>query len=324
LRKHQPQWFSFVVWSSVVGTITPVIGIVVILSMYSPRKLYRYAGTPTSIPYRGWKRWHAIAGVFFGIIATTWAFSGLLSMGPFPIVDKLGQLMVPARLDAGGRGDETPGPDIAEALRGSASLRLVSYSDNDPKAAIAQIPGFAVKELEFTSFAGEPVYLAVNGDGDTRVIPVHGRAATAFDTERVMRIVRDAAGSTLAELRLVDEYDAYYRDRRGERPLPVVYARLNDSVATRYYIDPKTGRVVGEYNTRDWVNRWLYHGLHSIDFPWLSTRRPLWDIVVITLLLGGLTICVTSLVLTWRVLVRKVAPLLDTRLNQPNEDLTIR
>jgi PepSY-associated TM region len=324
LRKHRSQWFSFVVWSSLIGTITPVLGIIVIVWMYSPRKPYRHAGTPTSIPYRGWKRWHAIVGLCFGVIATTWAFSGLLSMGPFPIVDKLTEAIVPAPPDAAGRGAATRGPDITEALRGGAAVRLASFADKDPKAAIAEIPGFAIKELEYTSFAGEPAYLATNGEGDTRVIPVHGRAATAFDTDQVVRIVRAAAGSSLAELRLIDEYDAYYRDRQGERPLPVVYVRLNDPVATRYYIDPKTARVVGHYSTRDWVNRWLYHGLHSMDFPWLYKRRPLWDIVVLTLLAGGMAISVTALVLTWRVVMRKLSPLTGARLSQANEDLTIR
>jgi hypothetical protein len=37
----------------------------------------------------------------------------------------------------------------------------------------------------------------------------------------------------------------------------------------------------------------------------LYNHRPLWDIVVITLMLGGTAICVTSLVLSWRVLARK-------------------
>jgi len=44
------------------------------------------------------------------------------------------------------------------------------------------------------------------------------------------------------------------------------------------------------------ANRWLYHGLHSLDFPILHTRRPLWDIVVIALSLGGLVVSATTLV----------------------------
>ena len=50
------------------------------------------------------------------------------------------------------------------------------------------------------------------------------------------------------------------------------------------------------------MSRWLYHGLHSLDFPWLYNYRPLWDIVVITFMVGGTALCVTSLILAWRVL----------------------
>ena len=51
----------------------------------------------------------------------------------------------------------------------------------------------------------------------------------------------------------------------------------------------------------------MYHALHSLDFPWLYNYRPLWDIVVITFMLGGTALCVTSLVLAWRVLGRTLA-----------------
>ena len=71
---------------------------------------------------------------------------------------------------------------------------------------------------------------------------------------------------------------------------------------TRYYIDLKTARVVGSYSSRTWMSRWLYHGLHSLDFPWLYDYRPLWDVVVITFMLGGTALGVTSLILAWRVL----------------------
>src|SRR5207302_1982177 len=77
--------------------------------------------------------------------------------------------------------------------------------------------------------------------------------------------------------------------------------------STRYYIDPKTARVVGSYSARNWMARWLYHGLHSVDFPWLYNYRPAWDIVVIVFMLGGTALCVTSFILAWRVVGRKLA-----------------
>jgi hypothetical protein len=67
----------------------------------------------------------------------------------------------------------------------------------------------------------------------------------------------------------------------------------------------------------------LYHGLHSLDFPWLYKYRPLWDIVVITLMLGCTALCVTSLILTWQVLQRKVAPLTPGQ-HAPAEELSAK
>lgn len=77
---------------------------------------------------------------------------------------------------------------------------------------------------------------------------------------------------------------------------------MTPTTRARYCIDPKTARVVGSYSSRSWMTRWLYHGLHSLDFPWLYSYRPAWDIVVITFMLGGTALCVTSLVLAWRVI----------------------
>jgi hypothetical protein len=342
LRKHQPQWFSFVVWSSLIGTVAALMGVVIAVWLYSPRKRYRHAGAATGIPYRGWKRWHTITGLFFGVLTATWAFSGLLSMGPFPIVDRLTELTVPSERPREGRGggaganDEERNPTrargggrggrgggLAGALSGRGRLQFTDYEAKPPSEALASIRDFFAKELEHASFDGQPVYLATNARGETRIVPVQGEPRDTFDADEVMRIVRQAAGPNLAELRLMEQYDAYYYDRRRERPLPVVYAEMNDAVGTRYYIDPKTARVAGTYSARGWINRWLYHGLHSLDFPWLINNRPLWDIVVIALMLGGTAVCVTSIVLTYRVLARKVAAIVRARFITPNEDLVL-
>jgi hypothetical protein len=206
-------------------------------------------------------------------------------------------------------------------LRGRGNVTLSEYEEKDPRTAIASVRDFVVKELELTSFAGQPIYLATDASGETRIIPVRSPPKSSFEVAEVMRIVRSAAGANLADLRVLQNYDAYYRDRRRQSPLPVVYAEMNDPVRTRYYIDPKTARIVGNYSARNWVSRWLYHGLHSLDFPWLYNYRPLWDIVVITLMLGGTAICVTSLVLAWRVLARKLNALVRAHFNPPDEDL---
>ena len=126
-----------------------------------------------------------------------------------------------------------------------------------------------MKELELTAVAGEPVYLATLERGETRIVPVSGPARQEFDRQSIIRLIDSASQpGGLADARVIDRYDAYYLDRHKQRPLPVILARLNDAEHTRYYIDPKTARVVGSYSSRTWMSRWLYHGLHSLDFPW--------------------------------------------------------
>jgi len=87
----------------------------------------------------------------------------------------------------------------------------------------------------------------------------------------------------------------------------VLFVKLNDPQHTQIYIDQKTGRVVAEHSdASSFMTRWLYHGLHSLDFPWLYNYRPAWDIVVLSLMLGGLWLCVTSVQLGWSLVLRKL------------------
>jgi hypothetical protein len=298
LRKHGLQWSRIVIWSSGIGTIAAILGVVIGLWMYSPSQKYRYAGAATSIPYRGQKRWHTVFGLVFGVATITYAFSGMLSMDPFPSFnDRRNQA----------RGEEEP--DIRAALRGDVDP--ASFDRKHPRQALEQLGALPVKQLELTSFAGEAFYMGRLADGTTRVIPMNGEPRAGFDHKEIVRVVSAAAGGRMTT-RLLDKYDRYYLDRTRQRPLPVVLAEGTTGAKTRYYIDPKTARVVQTYDSSNWVDRWLYNGLHSLNFPWLYEYRPLWDIVVITLMLGGAALSVTSLILAWRVLGRKLARAFNT------------
>ncbi len=137
---------------------------------------------------------------------------------------------------------------------------------------------------------------------------MRGDPAAEFDRNRILEMATNAARPVeVSEKRMLTQYDAYYLDRHHERPLPVLFVRLNDPQATQLYIDQRTARVVGEHSSASsWVTRWLYHGLHSLDFPWLYNHRPAWDIVVLALMFGGLSLCVTSMIMGWQLLGRKI------------------
>jgi hypothetical protein len=122
LRKHQPEWSRFVIWTSGVGTIVAILGIAIGVWMYSPSKAYRNGGVATAIPYTGQKRWHTIFGLFFGLGAVTWAFSGMLSMDPFPV-----------RAGSEPRAE----PDVPRILRGR--FNLAAFQATSPREALAPL-----------------------------------------------------------------------------------------------------------------------------------------------------------------------------------------
>lgn len=312
LRDDADLWRDVVVWSSGIGTVMSLFGIVVGVWLYSPSKrrfrfpektsgihdapqrLWRAVVSPegrSSIPYSGQKRWHTMLGLIFGLFACTWALSGMLSLSPFEWL--VARTQVP----------------LAEGLRG-AEWRPEPFSAQHPREALQQAGSLAVKELELAFVGGEPVYFAAETPERSLIVPVSGAPRTELDPEHLAQVLAKAAQPhAVAEFRVVREYEAYYVDRGGRHshPLPVVFARLNDAESSMYYVDLRTGRIVKSYGEGLRWHRWLYNGLHSFDVPWLYRYRPAWDVVVLLLMLGGTALCVTSVIIGWRRLRRKVA-----------------
>ena len=133
-----------------------------------------------------------------------------------------------------------------------------------------------------------------------------------IQSRTILAVVRDVGRTAMnqaeiTEARAVTHYEAYYLDRHHQRPLPVLFVQLNDKERSMYYIDPKTARVVEAYDAGSRWNRWLYHGLHSMNFPWLYEYRPAWDILMLALLVGGTWLSITSIILAGQVLSRKLS-----------------
>jgi PepSY-associated transmembrane protein len=334
LRTHQPFWIRFATYSAFVGTAGAIIGVVVGVWLYSPAKKYRFAGEPSRIPYRGWKRWHTVFGLVFGVATITWTFSGSLAFLPFP-APQPAQRQAEARPGAGpgqgrgqaqgraqgqgqGRGQGPAGrrggnSGLAAALRGRVTLD--DFGRLHPRDVLSRFSDLPIREIGMTSFDGQPLYSLGLADGSSRLLSLDGTLVNGFDQARIIDIVKKTAPNPEAvDARVVDRYDVHYLDRTRQRPLPVVLALMNDAEHTRYYIDPKTATVVGTSNDRTFWRRWLYNGLHSLNFPWLYEYRPLWDIVVISFMLGGMALSLTSLTLAWRAIGRTIRRLLrDSR-----------
>ena len=71
------------------------------------------------------------------------------------------------------------------------------------------------------------------------------------------------------------------------------------------YIDPQRSRMLASIPRLKRIERWLYHGFHSLDVGYLYTR-PLWDAVMIVLLSGGLFISAVGLYLGVKRVIRAI------------------
>src|SRR5688500_17763060 len=146
-------------------------------------------------PYRGQNRWHTMLGLIFGLATITWTLSGSLAFLPFPAPARPQATPAPPQAPApraqgqrGGRGRGGGGP--AAALRGRVSI--ADFAAAHPRDLIAQHTDLQVKELEFSSFAGDPLYIAHLGDGTSRRFSMGGQPIDSFDRDVVLDIVKNS------------------------------------------------------------------------------------------------------------------------------------
>jgi hypothetical protein len=313
LRVNQPVWYWTVVWVSAVGCLLAVLGLVLSVTQFRRTQPFRLAA---SIPYRGWMRWHYMTGALFGVFALTWVFSGLMSMEPFAWT-------------------RATGLDVPRDALGARGLDLERYPAVDAAALQNILAGRELKELELVSLREEPYYVA-------RVTPVgngadfgserqhqpypltaganpnelliaassmqlrHEPFSTESLLEKLRRAIPDAA---IVEQELLSEYDSYYYARNGAAPLPVLRVKFDDPDATWVYVDPRKSEVVALTHRSSRLERWLFNGLHSLDFAFWYDKRPLWDIGMILLSLGALATSGIGMYLGFKRLRRDLARL---------------
>jgi hypothetical protein len=299
LRVNQPAWYWTVVIASGVGCVLAALGIVVgILQLFGGRPA-RWLGLRR---YSGGMWWHQALGLVFGVFALTWVFSGMLSMEPFQWTN-------------------AEGLRLSEQPLGGGPLALDRFGPFDAAAWEHALGGRTAKEIEFRRVADHPYYLARFSPAAAELDPhrerlhqpyqVGGRAepehllidaatltphAEPFATDTLLGLLGSAAGDAkIVEHAVLANYDSYYYSRGRQAPLPVLRVKFDDPLQTWVYVDTELGQVVATIHRFNRLERWLYNGLHSLDFGFWYDTRPLWDIVMISLSLGALAVSVIGL-----------------------------
>jgi hypothetical protein len=309
LRRQDTLWAAFVIGIALVGTALCAMGLAIGIWPCSLAQRFRLQSERSRSPYAGWIRWHRYAGLFFGFFACTWALSGALSLDPFAFLETSAPSQRMREAATGGPVDLTP----------LTVERIRSVADTVRRS-------FQPKELDLCQFLGESYFIAYvppspsehppwrNSDIsaasalhiDRQHVMMSARypergPLASFEKSRMWEVAKAAMpGVEVADAAWLSEYDAYYYSRTGTKPLPVLRVRYADAHATWLYLDPQWGIIALRLERASRWNRWLYHGFHSLDFPFLYYKRPLWDIVVILLSVGCVAISVTSALPAWR------------------------
>lgn len=292
LRTNQPLWYWTVVGASALGCVLALLGLILAVTQFHRSRPFRLAN---AVRYRGLARWHYLLGCVFGFFALTWVFSGLLSMEPFEWSNAAGITIDDQTLNGG-------------------PVELGRFPTAAAQSWAALLGDRTLKELEFRRILGEPYYLAryttdlraadprrerlhqpypITGRGEPQHMLVAAASlearTTPFEAKDVLaRLARATEGTAVASHEVLTDYDAYYYSRNRQAPLPVLRVKFADPLETWVYVDTQQSQVVASIHRLHRVERWLYNGLHSLDFGFWYDRRPLWDIGMIVLCLGAL------------------------------------
>ena len=280
LRNDRPRWEAVIVWTSAVGCLVAITGLLLGVTQFRWRRAQR---GQRRVPYAGGLRWHYFSGVVFGLVTLTWVFSGMLSVQPFAWMTAEG-LRVPSGALGGG------------------PLDLADFPRIDRAAWARATSGRAVKEVTLLRIDGKPHYEVRSGrapgtaSGRNRRDRLVLRADTLaprpapLDADALVDRLRAAMPAAPVDgATLIESYDGYYYGRGPDRPpLPVVRIRFADPLETWIYVDPAVSRIVLTAHRLSRLERWLFNGLHSLDFAFWYDRRPLWDVGVLVLMSGGL------------------------------------
>src|SRR5213593_380674 len=305
LRTNNDLWWNVMVWTSGIGCVLALVGIVLGAVQFRYRR-------PVRLPYSGLTKWHYAFGLFFGVLTLTWVFSGMLSLEPWQWTQQ----------------DEVLA-DLDQALTGG-SLDLSQFPSIDAPSWKALFGERAIKEVEFARIQGDPYFVVRSASEEAPLLGAPDGGHQPYfvsrnrDAERLVvsadpLAIRTAGFSTgsiagrlkkalpdvpILETELLADYDSYYYSRDREVPLPVLRVKFGDPARTWVYIDPEVNQIVGQVQRNNRIERWLYNGLHSLDFSFWYYKRPLWDIGVILLSLGGAALSGIGVMMGFRRIVR--------------------
>jgi len=279
LRQNTVLWSQVVIWLSIASLFLVVVGLYLGIQQFGAR------GNGSRSPYRGLNLWHHYSGLIFGLVTVTWLFSGLLSMNPWGAFEGDSGFAERSRIQGG----TLSAADITAIVETLGSTPLPS----------------ATVQLRSVSIDGELALIAMNSAGQATRLNGGSLLPEPLPQQIWPRLAELAGpGKTVQESAFIDSGDRYYFSHHEQRTFPVYRIVFDDAEQTRYYFDATTAELKQKFDSDRRWNRWLFLGLHRGDFTALLRQRPLWDLLMLPLMIGVTIGAITGVCMGYRRLTR--------------------
>ena len=288
LRRHWAVWNQTVWWLAATGVVASATGLVLGI-----QHLQRWRRQGHNSPFSGIKRWHHLFGVAIGAVVCTWLLSGMLSMDH-------------------GRWFSIPEPTEDQRLRFMGGALMPQDIAVPLRDALRQAQlGNAVKEILLTKVGGESYYVF-------RLDPTHQVVVSAamgqaplqeFSLQTLTQAAKAVFPAHKIERSEITQGDIYYYSTaHNPRPLPGLRVVLDNPAQTWLHIDMKTGQLMELMDHSRRVYRWLFHGLHSWDIPFLLEHDSQRKILLLVFCVAGFLFSLSGVYLGIKVLAVRSQP----------------
>jgi hypothetical protein len=285
IRKDWALWDQLVWWVSLFGILGVIAGM--ILGVKHSVAGWKLGSRGIASPFSGWLAWHHKIGFIFGVFVLLWIFSGWLSMDHgrlFSIPDPTAKQEADVR-----------GISLSSALSRIRQEHLVEFPD--------------IKEFEISALANQAILIAKSDKASDLLLLVPDLNP---NRENLISAARSAVSrawpsKTIKESYMVTADDVYGHLREGSLPESTLRIVLADIDETWIHINLDDGQIISVMDKSRRMYRWLFNGIHSLDLPGLVNRRPLWDVLMVVLMIIGFTFSLTGLVIAYKKLARMFA-----------------
>ena len=285
IRKDWVLWDQIVWWVSLVCLIGVLTGLILGIQHWQVAKQRGLRGLAS--PFSGWLAWHHKIGLISGVIVLLWMFSGWLSMDH-------GRLFSSPNPTAQQTADMR-GVALSEAL---AAIQLEDLYKTD-----------GAQEIEITALNRQTLVVAKNGE-ESKLIPIG--LGQISDRRTLISSVELAISQAWPDNAVSDSYlvpanDTYGNLREGSLGAETLRLILDDADETWVHVDLTTGDLISVMDNSRRIYRWLFNGIHSLDFPGLANHRFTWSLLMLILMSTGLIFCITGIVLAYKKITQMVS-----------------